>query len=220
MAGSMFEYWRPGAEERKLRLFISHRYGADEALYTQVIAALEREGFAVQDVSLTKDQVLTGPRGGDVPISKIQADIAARIFTADVLIAPSRVGVTGSEWLTWEIQLAVIGYGLPVLFVNHEGQKNKSRLVAEVEALGVPCRVCDAMTTQIVRGVTDLVDGRPRSAMRLEEPDPNFRFRGPPSAARQSVLARFPFEPRFPPEQTAPQRKGLWSRLSGGEAAS
>lgn len=64
MVDSTFEYWRPGSEERKLRLFISHRYGADEALYTQVIAALERQGFAVQDVSLTKEQVLTGPRGG------------------------------------------------------------------------------------------------------------------------------------------------------------
>jgi len=34
-----FEYWKPGSEERQLRLFISHRWGHDEDLYASVISA-------------------------------------------------------------------------------------------------------------------------------------------------------------------------------------
>lgn len=42
MTTPTFEYWQPGSEEeRQLRIFISHRYGRDEALYGEVIVALK-----------------------------------------------------------------------------------------------------------------------------------------------------------------------------------
>src|SRR5688572_28850437 len=103
MTMTPFEYWRPGAgEERQLRVFISHRYGDDQALYDEVLAALHRNGFSVQDVSLSAAQVLAGPRGGRLPALEVQSEIAARIYTSDVIIAPSRPAVTRSQWVTRE----------------------------------------------------------------------------------------------------------------------
>ncbi|MET0183388.1 MAG: hypothetical protein ABW199_10925, partial [Caulobacterales bacterium] len=64
MTSQPLEYWKAGAEERQLRLFISHRYEKDQALYDEVIAALRVEGHIVQNISLSATQILAGPKGG------------------------------------------------------------------------------------------------------------------------------------------------------------
>lgn len=219
MTTQPFEYWRPGTEERQLRLFISHRWGKDEDLYGSVIAALNQQGFSVQDMSLSEDQAITGPRGGSVAHLKIQAEIAARIFTSDILIAPSRVGVGRAQWLTWEIQLASVGYGLPVLFVDNAAQRYRTRLVTEMTEMGAACEVCVRDATHIVRGVTSLVNGRPNWSIRQQEPDALYRFRGPPQAVRDSVMARFPFQPRLQFAPPAPKPLTFWDRVMGRSGA-
>ena len=213
MPEQTFEYWRPGSEERRLRLFISHRFGKDETLYDEVVRALDSNGHAVQDMSLSASKAIAGPRGGDLPELSIQAEIAARIYTSDVLVAPSRVGAGQSEWVSWEVQMAAVGYGIPILFVNHEGQKYKSRLVSEIEALGLPHKVADPTTPAIVQGIVALISGRLTWAMRQEETEGAIRFRGPPAAARSNVLKTFPFQPRLAtldPSAPAGAKKGIW----------
>jgi hypothetical protein len=199
MTSTPLSYWKPGSEERKLRIFISHRYEHDEGLYTKAIDALNREGFNVQDVSLSAGQQMAGPRGGELPKLKIQADIAARIYTSDVLIAPSRVGAGRSEWVTWEVQLAAIGYAIPILFVDTgEDQQRRAALVSEVAAArGLPHAVCRPETDEIVRNVIQLVGGRPNWTMRDSEKDTLIRYRGPLASARDDVLKKFPFEARL-----------------------
>lgn len=197
MAEQPLQYWRPGSEERRMRLFISHRFGKDEALYDDVVSALDRNGHSVQDISLSAAQLMAGPRGGDLPGLSIQAEIAARIYTCDVLVAPSRVGAGQSEWVSWEVQMAAIGYGIPILFVDHEHQKNRARLVAEIEALKLPHRVSEPRAPEIVRGIIELISGRLTWGMRQEETESAIRFRGPPAAARNDVLKKFPFQPRL-----------------------
>lgn len=192
-----FQYWRPGSEERKLRVFISHRHGDDEALYDGVVDALSRNGFPVQDISLSAQQVMRGPRGGKLPKLEVQANIAARIYTADVLIAPSRPAAFRSDWVTWEVHLAAIGYGIPVLFVNKRGHKRRTKLVSDIAELGLPFRDCDPDAEFIARSVADLVDPRPKRAMRLEESDASLKFRGPTPAAIEDVLTKHPFRPRL-----------------------
>lgn len=191
------QYWKPGDEERQLRVFISHRYGDDRALYDGVIDALNREVVSVQDVSLTEDQRRQGPQGGRLPRLTIQAEIAARIYSSDVFIAPARVAAGRAPWLTWEIQLAAVGYGLPILFVKQRGQIRSTQLVADVAKLELPHRVCDPDRTQIVRGVTDLVSARPRWGVRMEETDEGLRFRGPTRAALDAVMKVEPYHPKF-----------------------
>lgn len=215
MTSAPFEYWTPGSEERRLRIFISHRYGQDEALYSQVIDALNREGFSVQDVSLSASQLMAGPRGGNLPKMEIQAQIAARIYTSDILIAPSSSQILRSAWVTWEVQLAAIGYGIPVLFASKSDQQRTTSLVKQISDLGLPCEACNPVTQEIVYNVIRLVEGRPTWAMRQEENEPNLRFRGPPQTSRDDVLRKFPFQPRLtmPESMPPPPKRGFWGGL-------
>jgi hypothetical protein len=221
MTTAPFEYWQPGSEERQLRIFISHRFDKDEALYDQVIRALEGNRFSVQDMSLSGEHMMSGPRGGELPKLNLQAEIAARIYTSDALIAPSRPAVTRSQWVSWEVQLAAIGYGIPILFVNERSQQRRTRLVGEVADLGLPHAVCDRDSRAIVASLIQLINGRPDWGMRQDETDANIKFRGPPVFARDSVLKNFPFQPRLPPRNwdAPPTKRGFWSFLSGGQNA-
>ena len=162
MTTAPFEYWQPGSEERQLRIFISHRFGKDQELYDQVIGALESNGFSVQDMSLSNERAMAGPRGGDLPRLNIQAEVAARIYTSDAMIAPSRPAVTRSDWVSWEVQLAAVGYGLPILFVNEKGQQRSTRLVSEVADLELPHAVCERSSQAIVENLIRLINGRPK----------------------------------------------------------
>ncbi len=222
MTTAPFEYWQPGSEERQLRIFISHRFGKDQALFDQVIRALESNGFSVQDMSLSAVQAMSGPRGGDLPKLTIQAEIAARIYTSDVLIAPSGAGVTKSDWVSWEVQLAAIGYGLPILFVSEKSQQRRTRWVSEVADLELPHAICERNSQAIVENLIRLLNGRPHWAMRQEETDAKIRFRGPPAFARSDVLKRFPFQPRLPPRplDEPTSRRGFWSFLGGDQRPS
>jgi hypothetical protein len=213
MTSTPLSYWKPGSEERRLRIFISHRYENDDTLYREVRDALDSQGFAVQDVSLSAKEQMAGPRGGDLPKLEIQANIAARIYTSDILIAPSRVGTGRSEWVTWEVQLAAIGYAIPILFVDHgEDQQRRTALVSEVAALGLPHAVCGRVAHEIVPNVIRLVGGRPNWTMRENEDDKVIRYRGPLPAARDDVLKKFPFEARLAAfaTQTSEPKRGIW----------
>lgn len=213
MAQASLQFWKPGSEERRLRIFISHRYDNDDQLYEQVRRALDSQGFAVQDVSLSAKEQMAGPRGGELPKLEIQANIAARIYTSDILIAPSRVGAGRSEWVTWEVQLAAIGYAIPILFVDHgEDQQRRTALISEVASLGLPHAVCGRVAHEIVPNVIKLVGGRPDWTMRDREDDKIIRYRGPPASARDDVLKKFPFEARLRPLDHAPTKpkSGIW----------
>lgn len=205
-------FWKPGSEERRLRIFISHRYEKDDDLYGAVIADLNSQSFHVQDMSLSAKQVMSGPRGGELPTLKIQAEIAARIYTSDILIAPSRVGAGQAEWVTWEVQLAAVGYAIPILFVDHsDDQQRRNTLVSEAAAVGVKHAVCGHTTPEIVRNVIDLVGGRPKWGIRQNENDQQIRYRGPLPSSRDDVLRKFPFEARLAAFGTeVPKPKGLW----------
>ena len=189
-------YWDPKRDgHRRWRIFISHRHQTDRALYDDVLQTLMRQGHAVQDMSLPENKTISGPKGGQLPAMEIQAQVAARIYTSDLLVAPSRPGATRSEWVTWEVQLAAVGYGVPVLFVREPDLTYNTSLVAEMAKLGLTHAVAERNTQDIVRKAVDLSPARPRWAMRLEEPDQGLAFRGPPQQARDKIMAQFPFQP-------------------------
>jgi hypothetical protein len=216
MTQSTIEYWKPGSEERQLRIFISHRWDKDEELYGDVKQKLWRQGFAVQDMSLSAQQVMRGPRGGELPRLKIQAEVAARIYTSDILIAPSRPGAGRSQWVTWEVQLALVGYGLPVLFVDFTGQQRRTVLVSEAEALGAPHEVCSPVSTEIVPAIVKLV-GHPDWGVRQAETEKSIRYRGPLAEQRNDVLRKFPFTARLAAFEPPPPPKPptIWDRITG-----
>jgi hypothetical protein len=206
-------YWKAGDEERRLRIFISHRYGKDEAMYGQVIADLNSQKFHVQDMSLAASQIMSGPRGSELPKFAILAEIAARIYTSDILIAPSRADASLSEWVMWEVQLAAVGYAIPILFVDEDQDQPRTSLVSEIADLGLPYDVCNSVPCKIVPNVIRLVGGRPNWGVRESEPDNLIRYRGPPASARNAVLTKFPFQPRLTPIDPEPSEPKRGFRL-------
>ncbi|MFZ4121601.1 MAG: TIR domain-containing protein [Caulobacterales bacterium] len=221
MTSEPFVYWKPGDEERQIRVFISHRYDRDKQVYDDVLHALRAERHVVQDISLTAADKLTGPRGGPRPDLEIQAEIAARIYTSDLLIASSRPGTGTSEWLSWEVGLAAIGYGVPVLFVKEHDMTYQTKLVREIAGMGLPHRVAERRTDDIVRKAVELIDGRPDWGVRFEEEGPKVRFRGPTQTARDSVREKLPFTPRLPRlASTHDQKSSIWNRLTGKSKSS
>jgi hypothetical protein len=191
-----FAYWEPGSEERYIRIFMSHRWGQDRELYEQVLSKLRSQGHCIDDVSLNERQQIAGPRGGDVPDLYVQAEVAARIFTADVVIVASRPGIVRSDWVMWELRIASIGYGVPILFLDFDGQQRRAAIVSEISALRLPHDVCQPVVTEIVPRVIQLVGGRPRWGMRLKERDPNLRFRGPPLL--DGISKKLPYRAALP----------------------
>lgn len=209
-------FWKPGEEERQLRVFISHRYGGDRSLYDDVIAFLGREGFKVQDLSLSEEHKRAGPRGGRLTKLELQAEVAARIYSADIVIAPSRPAIGRSEWVMWEVQLAAIGYSIPVLFVKERDAIYTANLVAQFEKLGAVHKLCEHDTPSIVRNTISLVGGRPTHAVRAEEDDAKFRLRGPSAASLAKVMNNFPYRPALADVPSPePPKRGFWDRLSG-----
>jgi len=115
--------------------------------------------------------------------------------------------------VTWEVQLAAIGYAVPILFVDHdEDQQRRTALVSEVAALGLPHAVCGRDAREIVPNVIRLVGGRPNWTVREREDDTVIRYRGPPASARDDVLKKFPFEARLRPVDLEPTKPkgGFW----------
>jgi hypothetical protein len=187
-------YWSPGQEDRHIRIFVSHRYGSDKQLYDAVLSELRSQGHAIQDVSLSEDMRISGPRGGRLPHLQIQAEIAARIYTADLLIAPARPATTRSDWLTWEFQLAAIGYGVPVLFVKEPNRRYTTQLVSDAAALKLPHAVAEKDAREIVRKAILLIGGRPNWDVRLEEDQAGLRkYRGPVQAMRDKIMRQYPY---------------------------
>jgi hypothetical protein len=191
-----FAYWEPGSEERYIRIFMSHRWGQDRDLYGQVLGQLRSQGHSIDDVSLSERQQIAGPRGGDVPDLNVQAEVAARIFTSDIVIVASRPGITRSDWVMWELRIAAIGYGVPILFLDFDNQQRRAAIVAEITALGLEPGVCQPVVTEIVPRVLELVGGRPKWGVRLQEHDPNLRFRGPPLLG--GISRKLPYRAALP----------------------
>ncbi|HCK85254.1 MAG TPA: hypothetical protein DHW63_12275 [Hyphomonadaceae bacterium] len=191
-----FAYWEPGSEERYIRIFMSHRWGQDRELYEQVLGQLRSQGHHIDDVSLNERQQIAGPRGGDVPDLKVQAEVAARIFTADIVIVASRPGITRSDWVMWELRIAAIGYGVPILFLDFDNQQRRAAIVAEVAALALQHDVCQPVVREIVPRVIKLVGGRPSWGTRLQERDPHLRFRGPPMLS--GISKKLPYRAALP----------------------
>jgi hypothetical protein len=188
------EYWKEG-ERRKLRVFMSHRWDTDDAdLYGKIFKHLGEQGFSVQDLSLAQDQKVSGPRGGSVADMKISREIAARIYSSDILLVPSRVGAGLSDWIKWEVELASIAYDIPVLLIDHTNDIQRRSFVAELNAINARFEVVGAQALEIAYAVATLVFP-PYQAVEVKATAPTRLYRGPRPQILHDVMNRFPYEP-------------------------
>jgi hypothetical protein len=196
MANAHLPFWN-GDEDREIRVFISHRFEADSVLYDEALAKLRSQGHAIQDMSLNVDTLIRGPNGGQRPLLEIKAQVAARIYTSDILMAPARPATTRSEWLSWEIELAAVGYGLPVLFIKEPELENNTRFIAEIRGLNLRHEVAERRPEDIVPKTIRLLGGRPSWKVRFDETESKRVFRGPPPEQLRQVMSVLPYLPRI-----------------------
>ncbi len=188
-------YWEKG-KRRKLRVFMSHRWGSDEALYSSVFDELKKMGFEFEDTSLSKRTGISGPRGGAVNEQKLSREIAALIYASDVVVAPSRRGAGQSDWVAWEVELAGVCYSIPVLFVDHDNDvERRNFLVAGLRAAEAKCDVAKPNAYDIAFSISRLVNTTPYKGVLEEAPDERTLYRGPIPAALKDVMNRHPYRP-------------------------
>ena len=196
MTQNFFQYWEPGETYRRIRIFFSHRYGDDERLYEETLERLRLTGYAVQDLSLTEDQKIQGPRAGKVSELRISREISARIYSSDILIAPSSKAIAGSDWISWEIELASICYNVPVLFVDRRPDvKRRTSLLSELRDAGAKVDCAEPNALSIANSLARLA-GSSYRAVSFEEADERSLFRGPLRPTLHQVMKRFPYQPR------------------------
>ncbi len=202
----MANQWRAGRRARPLRVFFSHRYDYGVALYQAVIAGLQNQFTIVEDLSLTQEQQLTGPRGGQVNDYSIAREVASRIYTSDVVIASARVGNGLSEWVSFEVELAAIAFSVPVLFIEEPGTQRYASMVTKLQNIGAKCAVAEIIaeptgyrqteTTKIVGAIARLV--KPPVFRAPPAPgivkDMRTAWRGPNPSRLQGVMRQWPYE--------------------------
>jgi len=156
---------------RRLRVFVSHRWKEDGELHR--ILRTDFENFQIEDMSLSEDRRMLGARGGMVDEIRIKRELAARIYASDILIAPStkaalkprKVRSEGeyveieTDWISWEIQIAAICFNIPVLFVDTRvNLKRRNALYNKLKAEGANVGVALATADDILMKIDALFD--------------------------------------------------------------
>jgi hypothetical protein len=191
------EYWKPGKSYRMLRVFMSHRWVAeDQKLYGDVFTELGKMGLKYQDMSLDRSRKIQGPRGGDVNDFELSRLIAARIFSSDIVIAPSRRGAGQSDWIAWEVELAAIAYSLPVLFVDHDHDvQRRNFLVSSLKAAGATFDVAEPSPYAIAGKAMRLVNPDIFAGVRMPESYERTEiYRGPLQSALTEIMLQYPYQ--------------------------
>ena len=162
---------REKKQRRSLRVFVSHRWDGDAGLHDFMTSDFNE--FEIDDLSLDKSRRLEGVRGGTLDELEIKQEIAARIFGADVVIAPStkaalkpkrtkvdgEYAVQNTDWISWEIEIAAVCFNIPVVFVDHkEGLQRRNRLYRRLKEVGAKVITAVASKDQIITAIASVFD--------------------------------------------------------------
>ncbi|HVY84097.1 MAG TPA: hypothetical protein VG943_03130 [Caulobacterales bacterium] len=182
--------WRPG-QGRRLRVFILQRWGMDEALYHGVLSELTHMGLFVDDLSLAQGRADFGARESD---PQLGAELAARIYAADVLIAPARRWAGQHDWAAWCIDLAALCYSVPVLLVDHDGDADRrNALTCGARAAGARCDVVRAQAFDIAAALSRLSQRNPHQSVPQDAVDVRHVYRGPHKGALSALMRMHPY---------------------------
>lgn len=112
---------QPEVEEavspKRTQIFVSHRYDEDQSFLTEIRERLG-DHVIIEDDSLTREQMIAGPRGGKAPDYSVKQEICERIRRSDVVLCRNTSSITNNDWISWEIDTAAIALQKPVLFVD------------------------------------------------------------------------------------------------------
>lgn len=151
----------PDEPKRPLRVFVSHRWGQDDMLRKFVAACLTEHGLdIVTDMSLTPDERVEGPRGGEVDELQIKAEIHRRIVASDIIIVPAHTAAGVSRWISWETETAFT-LNKPILFVSDRPDRMRfNGYMRRLKGQNYPIRLANPDKAEIVNTVQEMI-GRP-----------------------------------------------------------
>lgn len=179
---------------RRLRVFISHRWEQHKADYREVQKQLSEKFGKVQDLSITSDRQLKGPRGGNLEQLQLMSEMAARIFSSDIIISPSNVGMGRSRHTQFEIQTAAVAYSVPIIFLRQRGQIRSAAFVRQAERLGIRHSVADFENGELISAVQSFVTKDTLlKRVPVERLATEFAHRGPDPSTLHSVLTNHPY---------------------------
>ena len=191
-----FNDLEPG-NPRQLRIFISHRHDRHESIYTLALEQMKDHFGELQDLSVPEDAQIKGPRGGFLNDIDMRTRLTARIYSSDILIAPSTVAVGISEWTSFEIELAAFAFSLPILFVKEPDQQKNAALASYVMENCDRCMEVEMMEDSIADAVIQLMAReKPKSQVDVGQFTDELRDRRTPfSGALDDVMSEFPYLP-------------------------
>lgn len=141
-------------------MFVSHRWGRDNAFRAKVTRSLADSGLNVEDLSLAEEERIAGPRNGRVPDVQIKQEISDRISRSDVVIVPAEKLHSTDNWIGWELDTAAI-QRKPILFLTEDPKRQRfNGRYRQYKRSGL---LVDRATTdpvEIVRKVRAMMAGR------------------------------------------------------------
>ena len=147
-----------------LKVFISHRWDYDQELHTRLsrFSAFEA-GINVNDMSITSDRPVVGPRGGIASNSKVFDRIVERMDECHLVAAPSKAARTPNKWVKDELFTAVRFLKKPILFVDHKpGQQQRTSMMIDLSEIGGRIYHADyddrSVIAAINKVIADIVD--------------------------------------------------------------
>ncbi len=129
---------RRQALKKELKIFVSHRWDYDADLHTRLASFVTREAdIRVADLSISSDNPVLGPRGGQVRKALIYDKIVEKMDECHLVAASSKVTHTNNQWVRSELTTAVRFLKKPVLFVDHSPtQQRRTDLMIELAQIG------------------------------------------------------------------------------------
>ncbi|HVZ99983.1 MAG TPA: hypothetical protein VG841_06685 [Caulobacterales bacterium] len=186
------EAWRPG-QGRRVRLFFLERWGREEALYADVIVELTKMGFSIEDLSLAKGRAAFAEDGEE---AGMRGEMAARIYSSDVLIAPLKHFSGPRDWAAWSVELAGLCYSVPVMLVElEEHAERRRKLVRPLQAVNARCDVARPQAFDIAFAIARLLQRSPHQAIPDRAGDSRTLYRGPQRSALSEVMRLHPHRP-------------------------
>lgn len=196
--GTAFQYdrreFQKAAWKRKPRIFISRRFGDHDEFYENTVRCLQDKFADFQNLSIPQDELETGVRGGQLDPFRLKSRIAARLYTCDLVIAPTSKSMSYSEFVEFEIALAALAYSIPIVFVVLDNERQQSRQRLLIEHVGIKSEVVDGIGDSLVESVKRLIGDAilvpPLIEGRVERRTRNV----PASAVLNDILNQHPFE--------------------------
>ena len=179
---------------RRLRIFISHRWNQHAKVYKEIERELVEVFGEIQNLSIPEDKRLEGPNGKYLADYKLKSEMAARIYTSDIILSPSNVGMGTNVNTRYEVEMAAVAYSVPIIFIKLPNQIRSASFVRRAKEIGIEHQIAHLGTGEIAAEVRRYVDHKVLTTQfPIEKAIDGFSQRGPKHEVLDGVLRQEPY---------------------------